>query len=140
MTANKFVDDQARERSVMLLYYLATGEVEAAEFDLPLQKILCGFPLEQSLATTIKLSKKEKTYSTELLTNVINYWEPLKNTSIAGFRETFLLRNGNLELRENGWLLKVEQKTLDILLGKLPWGFSTIRQPWMENILSVDWY
>jgi hypothetical protein len=140
MENNKFSNDDARLRSVMLLYYLATGLTEAAEFDLALQKILCGLPLDKPLVTTIKLSAKEKKQSNELLKNVISYWEPLKNTSIAGFRDAFLQRNGNLELRENGWLLKVEQKTIDILLGKLPWGFSTIRHPWMENILSVDWY
>ncbi len=137
---NNFIDDQARGRAVMLLYYLATGTVEAAEFDLVLQKILCGYPLEQPLTTSIKLSKKEKTYSAELLNTVLHHWESLKGTSIQGLREAFLLRKGNLELRENGWILKVEQKTLDILLSKLPWGFSTIRQPWMQNILSVDWY
>jgi len=137
---NRFINDQAQERAVMLLYYLATGRVEAAEFDLVLQKILCGYALEKPLPTSIVLSKKEETCSVELLDSVLNHWEPLKGTSIQGLREAFLIRNGNLELRENGWILKVEQKTLDILLSRLPWGFSTIQQPWMQDILSVDWY
>ncbi|TWJ02461.1 hypothetical protein JN11_01434 [Mucilaginibacter frigoritolerans] len=140
MENNKFINEEARARAVMLLYYLATGMTEAAEFDLALQKILCEHPLEQPLVTNIKLSTKEKRQSNDLLKNVLSYWEPLKTSSIGGFREAFLQRNGNLELKENGWLLKVEQKTIDILLGKLPWGFSTIRHPWMESILSVDWY
>ncbi|WP_259070967.1 contractile injection system tape measure protein [Mucilaginibacter sp. X4EP1] len=140
MNNNKFINDQARERAVMLLYYLTTGNTEAAEFDLVLQKILCGYPLQQPLATAIIVSETEKMFSDGLLEAVLNAWNSLKNTSVQGLRESFLLRNGNLELRENGWLLKVEQRGLDVLLGTIPWGFSTIRHPWMENILSVDWY
>ncbi len=135
----KFINEDARGRAVLLLNYLATGETGAAEFDLTLQKILCGHPMEDTLPAAIKLSRKEKTESDNLLSTVINYCEPLKNTSIEGFRSTFLQRNGRLESKESGWLLTVEQKTVDILLGKLPWGFSTIRLSWMQNMLSVDW-
>lgn len=140
MNNNKFINEQARERAVMLLYYLTTGNTEAAEFELVIQKILCGYPLQQPLATAIKVSETEKICSDGLLETVLNAWSSLKNTSVQGLRETFLLRNGNLELRENGWLLKVEQKGWDVLLNNIPWGFSTIRHPWMENVLSVDWY
>ncbi len=137
---NAFISEAARGRAVLLLNYLATGKNEAAEFDLALQKILCGYPADETLVTSIKLTKKEKADSESLLKAVVNYWEPMRNTSIVGFRETFLQRAGNLEMRESGWMLKVEHKTLDILLGKLPWGFSTIRLPWMKDLLSVDWY
>jgi hypothetical protein len=136
----KFVNDKAHQRAVLLLHHLATGESEAAEFDLSLQKILCGYPMEKTLPASIKLTKKEVEESGKLLTTIIDYWEPLKNTSIDGFRDTFLKREGRLIAKENSWLLTVEQKTVDILLGKLPWGFSTIRLPWMEHILNVDWY
>lgn len=136
----KFVNDKAHQRAVLLLNYMATGENKAAEFDLSLHKILCGYPLEDTLPVAIKLKKKEKEESDKLLGAVIDYWEPLRNTSLEGFRDTFLQREGKLVTKENGWLLTVEQKTVDILLGKLPWGFSTIRLPWMEQILNVDWY
>jgi hypothetical protein len=135
-----FTNDLARGRAVLLLNYLATGLAEAPEFELTLQKILCGYPLEDTLPASIILTDKEKTESDNLLLSVIDYWPPLKNTSADGFRNTFLQRNGNLEAKESGWLLKVEQKAFDILFGKLPWGFSTIRLSWMQNMLSVDWY
>lgn len=135
-----FINNEARARAVLLLNYLATGETEAAEFDLTLQKILCGYPLEDTLVSSIIPTDKEKAESGNLLNAVTSHWEPLKNTSIAGLRGTFLQRNGNIETKESGWLLKVEQKGFDILLAKLPWGFSTIRLPWMQKMLSVDWY
>lgn len=136
---NGFIDQEHRERAVLLLHYLSTGETEAAEFDLILEKILCGHGLEDTLPVVIDLTDEEKNESDKLLEAVISYWEPLKNTSIAGLQHTFLQREGRLELKDNGWLLTVEQKTVDILLGKLPWGFGTIRLPWMQEILSVDW-
>jgi hypothetical protein len=136
----KFKDDTARQRAVLLLYYLATGKSKAAEFDLTLPKILCGYPMEETLPATLILTKKEKTESRNLLEAVINHWSPLKNTSIKGLRNTFFERDGKLTKKENGWQLTVEQKTIDVLLGKLPWGYSTIRLPWMQEILNVDWY
>jgi Contractile injection system tape measure protein len=138
-SGGKFINDQKHQRAVLLLHYLATGTVEVAEYDLPLQKILCGYPLENTLPASIVLTRKEKAESKKLLNAVIDYWAPLRNTSIEGLRYTFLQRDGKLIKKENGWQLIVEQKTVDILLGKLPWGFSTIRLPWMEQILSVDW-
>jgi hypothetical protein len=136
----KFVSEKAHQRAVLLLHYLATGETEAAEFELALQKILCGYPMEDTLPASVRLTKREKAESDKLLNAVIDYWTPMKNTSIAGLRGTFLQRDGKLTPKENGWLLTVEQKTVDILLGKLPWGFSTIRLSWMDEVLNVDWY
>jgi hypothetical protein len=139
MIDRQFVNDDACKHSVLLLHYLATGETYVAEFDLVLQKIFCGLPLEETLPSAIELSEKEISESENLLRSVMNYWPPLKNTSIEGLRQTFLQRDGKLSQTETGWLLRIEQKTVDILLGKLPWGFSTIQLPWMKNLLSVEW-
>ncbi|SDT58067.1 hypothetical protein SAMN05216490_4148 [Mucilaginibacter mallensis] len=140
LAEKKFISDEACQRAVLLLHYLATGETKVAEFNLTLQKVMCGYPLDDTLPDEIRLTEKEITESENLLGAVTNYWVPLNNTSIQGLRSSFLQREGKLELRENGWLLTIEQKTLDILLGKLPWGISTIRLPWMEQLLNVDWY
>lgn len=135
----KFINIEAQQRAILLLFYLATGEKEAAEFNLVLQKILCGYPLEDTLGTSLELSAKETEESEQLLRAVIDYWPPLKNTSIAGFRDTFLQRSGKLSIIQSGWLLRVEQRTVDILLGKLPWGFSTIRLAWMQDTMNIEW-
>ncbi|MCW3109294.1 MAG: hypothetical protein JWQ09_3800, partial [Segetibacter sp.] len=140
MENKEFLSEDLRSRGVLLLHYLATGNEEVAEFDLTLQKILCGFLLEETLPAQIELTEKEKAESAKLLQSVTDYWPPLKNTSAEGLQTSFLQREGKLSLTDNGWLLVIEQKTIDILLGKLPWGFSTIRLPWMKEIVSVDWY
>ncbi len=135
----EFINDDAAKHATLLLHYLATGKTEIPEFDVLLQKILCGLSVEKTLANKLEITEKEIEESERLLKSVINYWPPLKNTSIEGLRNTFLQREGKLEPKENGWLLTVEQKTVDILLDKLPWGFSTIRLPWMKETLSIDW-
>jgi len=136
----KFIDDTTHQRAILLLHYLATGKTKAAEFDLTLSKILCGYPISETLPAAIILTRKEKAESKRLLEAVINHWSPLKNTSVKGLRAAFFERDGKLTQKENGWLLTVEQRTIDVLLGKLPWGYSTIRLPWMQEILNVDWY
>jgi len=139
MQKKQFVDDEARQRAILLLHYLATGETESAEFNLVIQKVLCGYDIGETLPAVIDITAKEIEESKKLLRTVIDYWPPLKNTSIEGFQITFLQRQGRLSAIQSGWLLRIEQKAVDILLGKLPWGFSTIRLSWMTNMMNVDW-
>jgi len=54
-------------------------------------------------------------------------------------RESFLKRDGILTLKENGWLLQVERKTLDVLIDSIPWGYSTIAFSWNERLIFVEW-
>ncbi|WP_373396428.1 contractile injection system tape measure protein [Algoriphagus halophilus] len=63
----------------------------------------------------------------------------MKNTSVDGLRETFLQRDGKISRVENGWKLKVERKTVDIQMNKLPWGIGMIKLPWMNEMMFVDW-
>ncbi|HLO95924.1 MAG TPA: contractile injection system tape measure protein, partial [Burkholderiaceae bacterium] len=67
------------------------------------------------------------------------------HTSVAGLREAFLQRQGRLAKDKPradappAWRLRVEKRGLDVLLDRLPWGFSTVRLPWMEGVLHVEW-
>jgi len=134
-----FKNDTAQKRAVLLLHYLATAETTVAEMNLLLPKLLCALNFEEPVPNKIDLSEKEKEESETLLKSVLGHWEPLRRTSIEGLRQTFFQREGRLTPTETGWKLRVEQKTVDILLDKLPWGYSTIKLPWMKNILNVEW-
>ena len=128
------------ERALCLLHYLATGQGVAREYDLVLGKILCGIPLETPVESACELSDVDIEESEGLLKAVIKHWEALRSTSCDGLRGTFLLRPGKVSLREDGaWLLQVESRTCDILLDRLPWGYSPIKLPWMETLLWVEW-
>ncbi len=128
------------QRAVHLLQYLATGQTATPEFELPLNKVLCGIPTSEPLEAGIRLAKKEKTEAKHLLEAVIRHWNVLKNTSPEGLQGTYLCREGKLSRRgSDDWQLQVEQKGFDVLLADLPWGFSMIKLPWMEGVLWVEW-
>ena len=74
-----------------------------------------------------------------LLKSVLSNWPALKNTSIAGLRESFLNREAKLQLQDESWKLIVQSKAFDMLLDGLPWSYSTIKLPWMEKPIYVDW-
>jgi hypothetical protein len=63
----------------------------------------------------------------------------LKNTGREALRETFLQRLGKLSPTDHGWLLQVEQKAVDFLLNRLPWGIGVIKLPWMDEKIFVEW-
>jgi hypothetical protein len=140
LKSNRFVDLKAQKRAAALLHYLATGKTDMAEYDMLMPKIMVGLPLQTPLDRRIELTEAEKHEAEKLLTIVINYWESLGNTSPGGLREGFLQRAGKLSRRDDGWLIKVETKTIDILLDRLPWGFGIIRLSWMTDMLFVEWY
>ncbi len=134
-----FVDEPARHRAVHLLQYLASGETKMPEYKMILPKFLCNMPFEIPIEREIKLTKEELEESEQMLEAVIKNWGALGESSPDALREGFLQRDGKLEKREGGWYLMVEQKTIDILLEKLPWNISIIRLPWREELLKVEW-
>jgi hypothetical protein len=65
---------------------------------------------------------------------VIPHWPALKDTSPEAFRETFINREAYLiDREENGWLLKVDRKGVDMLLNTLPWGIGMVKLTWSER-------
>jgi hypothetical protein len=136
---NQWIDEESQEKAVLILEFLLTGKEEFPEFNLPLNKIICDVDLENALEQSLIVNDQIKLASEELLREVIRHWSVLKNTGIGSLRETFLQRNGKLTPVEKGWLLQVEQKGVDVLLGKLPWGIGIVKLPWMEEILYVEW-
>lgn len=128
------------ERALALLHYLVTGETTSPEYELVLPKILCGLTVFAPVDSKNQISTNELEESTALLNAVIHHWSALGNTSFDGLREAFLQRPGKLSQKDDGdWLLQVESRTLDILLGQLPWSFNMIQLPWMDRLLWVEW-
>ncbi|HET7899411.1 MAG TPA: contractile injection system tape measure protein, partial [Flavisolibacter sp.] len=128
-----------QRRSVLLLHYLCSAKSEAAEYELPLCKLLVGYPFAQPVEAKLDLTGKEVSEAEALLQNVIDQWPILKSTSAEGLRNSFLRREGKLSRQDNGWLLQVEQRSFDILLQHLPWGIGVIKNSWMEEMLFTEW-
>lgn len=152
-----FRDDEARCRGIHLLQYLVTSETDTWEYDLPLNKVLCGWNMDQPVPRTAHLTEQDYEGAGKLLQHVLAQWPVIR--SIEALRVSFLQRKGLLTPSgEGGWKLDVERKTLDILLTRPPkrptdgavglrdqtaypteWGFSVLKFPWMPTMLTVTW-
>lgn len=137
---DKWKSLDAQVRAVQLLHFLATKETEYAEYELVLNKILCGLPINQPIPRIFAPTEQESEQCESLLKAVISHWTMLGNTSPDGLRQTFLRRVGLLHREGQQWYLQVENSAFDVLLGGLPWGYHLIKLSWMKQMLEVAWH
>jgi hypothetical protein len=135
-----FVDRHAAERAVHLLQFMVNEQTRSPEYQLTLNKILCGVKTGIPICAEIDISAHEQETIEGLIRGMIQNWKTIGNTSISGLRETFLQRKGKLQLKEDGmWYLTVEPGVFDMLLDSLPWSYSVIKHSWMERAVHVTW-
>jgi hypothetical protein len=139
---NQFINEEMHGKAVLFTQFLVSGATEINEEELSLNKVLCGYPLQKPLATELELSDAEIAEANDFLRQVTGLWTmkgiPVNN-SVTGLRESFLQREGKLMSRDKDWLLRVEQKSFDMVLSSLPWTISIIKTNWMEGMLCVEW-
>lgn len=91
------------------------------------------------LPDNIVISACDKENCDTLLQAVVSHWEALKGAGIDALRNTFLLRTGKISQKEDHWLIQVERTGEDILLDRMPWGFSTVKLPWRNKLILTEW-
>ncbi|MFZ2266873.1 MAG: contractile injection system tape measure protein [Azonexus sp.] len=127
-------------RAASLLNWLASGRDEAFEFELGMAKLLLGLHPDDALPVGAGLlGAAERDEGEALLAAVIAHWPALGKTSIEGLRVAFLQRGGLLYPATDGWLLRPQGESYDMLLKRLPWGLSVIRLAWMPRLLHTEW-
>ncbi|MCG8338347.1 MAG: hypothetical protein MJE63_27900, partial [Proteobacteria bacterium] len=139
MDGNQFIDKAKQEHTVLLLQYLIQGHQGFNEYDLALNKILCGLDPNYPVPTVVELEDKEIEEADTLMSTLIQHWTVLKNMSPDGFRRMFLNREGMISTRDGNYVLRVEEQAYDVLIDKMPWQITTIKLPWMENLIFVEW-
>ncbi|MBI1395202.1 MAG: hypothetical protein GC151_04410 [Betaproteobacteria bacterium] len=139
VTDGRFAGPAAAGRAVHLLQYLVDGSLQPPEHRLALNKILCGLAVDDPVARDVTLSDAEKAAVDGLVVGMIRNWTAIGNTSVAGMRESFFQREGRLHTKDGQWRLLVEPRAFDMLLDRIPWGFGTIRHPWMRTVVHVEW-
>ncbi|AUX33624.1 MULTISPECIES: contractile injection system tape measure protein [Sorangium] len=135
----QFKDRRALHRAAGLLQHLCTGDLEPAEYQLPLTRVLSGMRMTEVFDFGPPVTEAEAEECLNLLAAAIASAPILGEMSIAGFRGSFLIRKGALSARDGAWLLRVERASYDVVLDRFPWGMSWVKQPWMEAPLSVEW-
>lgn len=140
LTENEdFKDAAAQNRGLYLLQFLGFESIDFPEYDLVLNKLLVGMPLDQLVTPIIDVTQDEKDMSTSLLMGIINNWERMQNTTITGLRETFLQREGLLKIKEELYELYIERKGLDVLLEGITWNITILNLSWMDKPLQINW-
>lgn len=131
--------ESEKPKAISMTQFLVTGEEEVDESQLPLNKLILGIELDEVITNDYKLSEEEKSEAENLLETVIQQWGALRSTSPMGLRQTFMQREGIIYERDGAYLLRVEKKSLDILMEKLPWSIGVVKLKWMPQILIVEW-
>ncbi len=127
-------------RAAALLNWLATGRDEPHEFEIGTAKLLLGLGPDDALPVAGGLlGDAEREEGEALLGAVVQHWSALGNTSIDGLRLSFLQRGGLLYPAADGWLLRPQIESFDMLLDRLPWGIAIVRLPWMRRTLHTEW-
>jgi hypothetical protein len=132
-------NEPSRQKAIHLLHYLSTGQQEQPEWNLVLEKLICGLTPDCLIERHVMLTEKEIAECNILLRAVIEHWPALKKTSPPALQETFLRRHGLLQQTDKGWQLHVERKTQDILLEKMPWAYTMIKLTWNKYLIEVLW-
>ena len=135
----KFIDAESRYKAVQLLQFAVTGTTVMQEYDLILNRLMCGMDITAPLDLTQIITNEEKEIVVGLLVAVTQHWSALYSSSIESLRVTFLQRDGKLEDENGTYNLKVEQKAYDMLLDQIPWNISKISLSWMNKTLEVLW-
>ncbi|WP_455811033.1 contractile injection system tape measure protein [Pseudomonas graminis] len=135
----KFVDPQAQLQALFCLQWMTNHTNSAPEYQLLLNKVLCGVAPSTAIPQQVALPEGAETLIEGLLTAIITHWRVLGKTSINGLQTTFIQREGMLTFTPNHWQLNVIPATFDMLLAQLPWSFQTIKYPWMDIPLFVSW-
>ncbi len=139
MNGIEWISKQAQYKAVHLLKFLSTGRLQSPEYMLTLEKIFCGLAADEPVPAQVELTEDDLREAGDLLESVIEHWKVLKNTSANGLREAFLKRDGIITRTDDGWLIRVERKTHDVLLDSIPWGYSTISLAWNRDVIFVEW-
>lgn len=136
---SSFKSEECQIRAAYLLHELTGATDEPLEHLMFLNKLLCGINILFPLGPNVVITEQEKQECQSLLKAVIHNWSIIRNTSVPGFQESFLRRNGMLERSDNNWILRVESKGLDILLDEIPWDIHLHSYPWNDYLIFVEW-
>ncbi|MFN7894750.1 MAG: contractile injection system tape measure protein [Cyanobacteriota bacterium] len=134
-----FGDEAQRQRAMALLGFLVDGDGDPPEWRLTLAKLLCGALPQAPYGLDAPLSDAERGEAEALLQAVLDHADGRLGDDGTSLRQEFLQRPGLLSARPGAWVLQVERRSGDEVLDGLPWSWSWIRLPWMDDLLQVVW-
>jgi hypothetical protein len=129
----------AASRAVHLLQYLVDGRLDQPEPDLALNKALAGLVPAAPVTPRIEPSPADLALCDSLVEAVIANWPMMRGNSPEALRETFLRREGRLTREDGRWALRVQRRSLDLIVDRIPWAISVVYHRWMTDPIHVTW-
>jgi len=139
LAGGAFIDDAAAARAVHLLQYMVTGQAETPEYQLVLNKILCGLPTSAPVPSGIVITGAEHDFIESMVGAMVLHAKVFGNSSVAAMRQTFLARKAELQLADEAWQLRIQPGPFDVLLDRLPWSYALLKLGWMTRPVHVTW-
>ncbi len=136
---NQFTTAEGQTLAAILLHYLQTGNPAYEEWEMTLNKVLCGLDPAAAIDNDICIPEQAMLESGLLLQELIDHWTALKGSGIESVQNSFFSRAGKLSYNGSAWLLQVERTAMDVLVDRLPWGFSVVRLPWNKQLIYTEW-
>lgn len=131
-----FADTTLQQKAILLFHYIYSGNTDIREEELVLNKLLCGWPLDEPIDPACIPDQNARDTADKMLQDFIEAWRKERKFSVDWFRKTFLEREGLLVKRPDGnWSLEIQKKTEDILITKT----SIVKYPWMQEMIFVNW-
>jgi hypothetical protein len=72
---NNFKDEASHQKAVLVSQYLVSGEVNISEETLALNKIICGYPLEEPIIRELQFSELDINEAKNLLAQIVLAWK-----------------------------------------------------------------
>jgi hypothetical protein len=138
LEGKRFLHRQAQLNAVCWLDELIWADGEYAEWRMPLNKLLCGLPLDTRL---------EWTPPDSVATEVMRHWLSTLTERLPGWkrlgpediRQLFLQRPAWLVPANGSFTLYIQPEVYDVLLNDWPWPKNVLMLPWLMQPLTIDW-
>jgi len=111
----------------------------AEDHKLDLNMVMCGLNPSDVVEVAGTITQEEKSLAESLISVAISHWPAIGSSSVNGFRQNWLVREGFLMDRGDDYSLNVQNRAYDILLKRAPFSFSIIKFPWMTKPIYVNW-
>ncbi len=125
-------------KAIALLHYAASGSEVLAEEDCVLNKVLCGYSIDEPVLQ-IQLTPEDKEMVDSMLAAFKSHWSVISTSSHDEVRGNWLVREGRLVETEKNWELYVERKPYDLLMANLPFTLSPVCFSWMKKLMIIHW-
>lgn len=136
VTKNNLAGEDKKAKAYFILQYIVNGTIDYKIINHSLAYYFAAKP-NMAIYDDIQLTEKEILECNILLQTIISYIPNLKKISIETFQKEFLQREGVLGINTNE--LRIERKSIDVILETVPWNFHIIKLPWLQNIFTVEW-